>query len=57
MCSLLKVKVPNSHEAKIVFEIESTLIIISLIKKVSELIFIVHRLPLIQMYFINHTLG
>lgn len=54
--SLLKVEMPNSHEAIIVFEIESTLIN-SLIKRGSELIFIVYRRPFIQMYVISHMLG
>jgi hypothetical protein len=56
MCSFLKVEVPSSHEARIVSEIESTLII-SLIKRGSELIFIVHKRPFIPMYVISHILG
>jgi hypothetical protein len=55
MCSLLKVEMPNSHEAKILFENESSLIN-SLIKRGSELIFMVHRRPFLQMYVISHTL-
>jgi hypothetical protein len=56
MCSLLKVEVPNSPEARIVFGIKSTLNI-SLIKRGSELIYIVNRRPLIQIYVISHILG
>jgi len=56
MCSLLEDEVSKSHEAIIVFGIESTLII-SLIKRSSGLIFVVHRRPFIQMYVISHKLG
>ena len=52
----IKVEVSNSHEARIASEIESTLII-SLIKRGYELVFIVHRCPFIPMYVISHTLG
>jgi hypothetical protein len=56
MCSLLKVEVPNSPEARIVFEIENALNI-SLIKRGSELNYIVNRRPVIQIYVVSHILG
>jgi hypothetical protein len=56
MFSLLKVEVPNSHEARIVFEFESTLFI-SLINSGSGFNLIVPRSPFIQMYVVSHILG